>query len=97
MTIVRLLYIIATALLVSACGNGGSINFHDSSSQEPPASNVNKNAGFNMVDGSRALVIESGKNVGTGYHGKLELNPVGGQKVQGGGYTGRLKFTTRVH
>lgn len=97
MKAVRILTITAIALLISACGNKGSINFHDESSQEPADPKINQNAGFNMVDGSRALIVESGKNVSTGYHGKLELNPMGGQKMTGGGYSTRLKFTTRAH
>ncbi len=83
---------ILSLMSLPGCGNGGAINF---TNQEPSVS-VNKSSSFNYVPASQALVIQSGKTTTNGYHGKLQMNPLGGQLMSGpGGYKAQVKFTAR--
>ena len=80
----------ASAFL-TACGNGGSINFTNEDSDNPPPTTSNKPAGFNAVPGSLAY------SSGGGYSAKLQANPLKGQTVTApGGYKATLRFTTRI-
>jgi len=75
---------------LSACGNGGRINFDPGFS-----TNVHKVPGYNMVPASEALTIEQGKTIANGYHAKVQLNNMSGTKLVSGAYTAKMKFTTR--
>lgn len=81
----------ASVLLLSACGSGGSIEFFDGTS---PAGTP-RGVATTMVPASIALAIESGKTTADGYHAKLQLNPRKGRQLSGGGYSVELKHTTR--
>jgi hypothetical protein len=74
-----------------ACDSGGKIEFHDGHRESEIG--VPR---FNLVPASVALAIEPGKSRANGYHAKLEINPVGGQKLKSGsGYELKLKYTGR--
>lgn len=94
-TLKLIIFTFAFTLGLSACGNGGSINFMDEGSSAPPTS-TNSVSAFDLVPASQALVIESGKTAANGYHAKLQLNPLKGQTLTApGGYKANLKFTSR--
>lgn len=80
----------ALFLLTAACGNGGSINFDPGY-----IARTSKTPGFTLVQGGRALAVESGKTVATGVHAKLELNSTKGTTLTSGSYTAKIKYTTR--
>jgi hypothetical protein len=83
--------ILLLLLGLTACGNGGSINFIDGGSTSQTGI-----SSFNMVPASQALAVESGKTPANGYHAKLQLNPLKGQALSGsGGYKATMKLTTR--
>lgn len=91
LSLCKILILSSILAALTACGNGGKINFFDSSSTAS-----NSPAGFNMVPGSKALVIESGKTTTNGYHAKIEYNTLKGQTfTAAGGYSARLDFTSR--
>lgn len=77
-------------LSAAACGNGGRIEFDPGF-----VAKTSKGPGFNLVPASNALVVESGKNVSTGYHAKVQLNTVKGTQLTGSGYAAKLKYTAR--
>lgn len=79
-----------------ACGNKGQINFVEDGAGRGPDSSTYQNAGFNLVAGSQALMVESGKTTANGYHAKVQLNEQKGISLSGGGLRANIKFTTRT-
>lgn len=78
----------------AACGNGGRINFEPGFGNTQPTSN--KPTSFSVVPASKALVVEDGKDVSTGYHAKVQLNPVKGLKMTATtGHSATMKYTVR--
>lgn len=82
------------AFSLSACGNGGSINFNNPGNSNPTN---NRGVGVTFVPASQALAIESGKTTATGYHAKLQLNPLQSTELTGSSYKLKLKHTVRNH
>ena len=77
---------IVVAVLISACNNEGEIKFHDGASTSSRGV-----TSLSITPGAQALAVESGKTKATGYHARLELNTIQGQKVQSNsGYSVRL-------
>jgi hypothetical protein len=87
----RGLAIAMAAFSTVACGNGGSINFQPG---VLPTFN-NRGAATTSVPASSALWIESGKTTANGYHAKVQINPVKGTQLTGGGYEVKMKHTVR--
>jgi len=89
----RCLSLAAAALVLAACGNGGSIEF------QPPATTPgivnNRGASTSMVPAGVALAIETSQTTATGYHAKLQFNPLKGTQLTGSGYTLKPKHVTR--
>jgi hypothetical protein len=90
----RYVFSFLTLFFCVACNNGGKIQFFDDSSVAP-VPQAPKSAGYSFVPASQALMVESGKTTANGYHAKVQFNPQSGTKLTGGGYTVKLKYTTR--
>lgn len=89
-------FAIGLAFFCIACGNGGGILFLEPSQPSVDPSTGNKTSSFNLIPASQALMVESGKTPANGYHAKMQMTPIGGQKfTAAGGYKAKLKYTTR--
>lgn len=80
----------ATTILSTACGNSGSITFRPESSVRTP-----RGISVTQVPASQALAVEDGFTPATGHTAKLQINPVKGTVLTGGGYTVKMKHTVR--
>lgn len=89
--LLTLISLMSLTLSISACGNGGHVDFNPDflAKQAKPTA-------FNLVPASRALAIESGKTIATGYSAKLQLSDIKGTHLAAGnGYTAQVKYTVR--
>lgn len=89
---IKMIFVFAMSAVQTACGNGGQITFDPSMIEHQN----NKPAPFSVVPASQALAIESSQTVATGYHAKLQLNPLKGTNLTSvTGHRAQMKFTVR--
>lgn len=87
---VRALLLSLISLSLAACGNSGSITFR-------PEQGVRQSRGISVtqVPASQAQVVEFGQTYATGHTAKIQINPIKGTELTGGGYKVKLKHTVR--
>ncbi len=74
-----------------ACDNGGKIEFRPDTTPRKR----NKGSAVTMVPAGKAIITEFGQTPATGHTAKVQINPVQGTELTGGGYTLKLKHTVR--
>lgn len=83
----RNLFVFAAAIALTACGNGGSIDFTNPGTT--PGTTNNRGASASFVPASQAIATAAG------YQAKVQLNPLKETVLTGSGYTLKLKHTVR--